>query len=493
MFILVLPSQHTNNNMSIFFDDEINDSTMTITHENLLKLKTGISQTIDKPNLETFKVYSPYKDDGGQLNGKEWEKYMEKFTQQITYKLKQLIDKSYSSGVHWSSGSALEVETYFNSNPITRSLYVDVWHHYRELCDKKVCKIFGQSDALSKLKDLFRKSLKKQTPPIVLQSDDGLGKTTMLCETASLAKTWIGSTTNVMLRFVNLNATCKFAHEVLRSLCIQICMTYDFSSLFSTFKDCYMTEKITEWFDLVCLEASKISNTVTVILIDDVHLLKYASHGGGRVLSTVPWIPSLLPRNIVLMVTVNKNVSIDKLPLKKFDSVNIVQVQSYKDSELLDLTKSVVRNCNKIISSDQETSIKKVLKLCPSPLYSVILGAEASKWSSSHTFNGQGLPTTIGAYIEDKLQKIEKLYGYEICSNFCTYLECAHYGLTETELLDLLNESRELVLKSSNGQNVLKTGSFPFFIWSMIKEDFGNFMNPDLSSKYLFMVFNFYV
>lgn len=384
----------------------------------------------------------------------------------MIYKLKQLIDRNYASGNHWSRKSLAETEIYFNTNPTVKWIYEDVWHHYQALCNNKCLKLFGQSDTLSKLKDLCKKSLKKPTPPIILQGDDGIGKTNMLCEVATLVKTWLGSTVTVMLRFINLNAKCKFAHELLRSLCIQICVAYDFTGIFALYKDCYTTDKIVEWFDLACSEASKLSDNVLVVIIDDLHLLKYAVHAGGRVLTTVRWIPALLPRNVVFLATTGKNVPLERLPLKKADSVNFVQMQNYKESELIEITKSILNRCQKTITGDQETAIKKVLKQCSNPLYATLLGVEASNWSCYHTLNGQGLPTNIGAFVDDKLEKMEKLYGYDVCSNFCTYLECAHYGLTETEVMDLLNDRSD----SRNEQTIAKCSFFLCSTWLLLKD-----------------------
>lgn len=399
-----------------------------------------------------------------------------KFTEHLTNKLKNLIDVTFAiSKGHWTKCQT-NTEKLLSNNQILKNIYEEAWYHYQEVIARKPSKLFGHVDLLRKVRDLCRDAQKKAICPIILQGDDGCGKTALICEIASIVNNWLGVDVTVIVRFVNLNGTSKFVHEMIRSICLQICLAHSLDSLMTTYKDVYSADRMVEWFESCCIECAKKSGQCLVILIDDIHLLKYGHNFGGRgTLQRLAWIPSTLPQNVVILLTSNGYTTNEMLPLKKVDPKFLIKIPpSVAHGELVEIAKNVLNKYQKSVSADQLGAIRQALKSCPSPLYAGLLGYDARHWSTYHAFNGKGLPTTLNAYLEQKLNRLEKLCGTEFCSNICSYLECAMNGLTETEIFDLVSSNRDIMQKFNSEQTTGRLCRLPCTFWIIFKNELGN-------------------
>lgn len=467
-------AQNNANNSAYF--DEITDSKLWNPQESLSRLKNSLSDTMDKNNMELFKITCQPGDSTAWRRSQNWEKYLQKFTKNVSQKLKTLIDVTFgSSTTNWNKCHPT-TDKLLSSNQLIKSAYEDSWYPYQEVITRKPSKFMGHVDLIRKIRDLCREGQRKISNPIIIQGEDGCGKSSLLCEVANLIRSWIGAEITVVVRFVGLMGGQNIVHELLRSMCVQICVAHALDSLMATYKDVYSTDRLAEWFEQCCNEATRKSGQSLVVLIDDLHLLKYGHYLGGRKTQSpiFPWIPSGLIANVIVFVTCSNQTPLESLPIKKVDSKFIIRVpNNLSESDLLEINKGILVKYQKTITADQQGAIRQALKSCPNPLYSVTLGHEARLWSTYQAFNGKGLPLALSIYLDQKFARLEKLWGVEFCIKICSYLECAVNGLTETELFDLMSSNRELMQMMNLEEDTAKISRLPCTLWVSFKNELG--------------------
>lgn len=259
--------------------------------ERLTNLKNSLSNSVDKSNLETFRVNWEAGDTATWLRSKDRERYLEKFSQQVSYKLKQLIDRTFGFPGQKSSrrGSGTQTNgqqtSLFKGNAALKNTFDSTWLHHQHTLASRPSKFVGRTDILKKIRDTCKEAARRPVCPLIIQGDDGSGRTAMLAEIAcQAASNWlIGST--VVCRYVLLNVQSQYVHELIRSVCLQLCYAHQLDDLLNVYREYYSADKMAEWLELACSETVRKTGQPVVILIDDIHQVgdRRANHRRGSI------------------------------------------------------------------------------------------------------------------------------------------------------------------------------------------------------------------
>uniref|UniRef100_A0A915IPK9 Uncharacterized protein n=1 Tax=Romanomermis culicivorax TaxID=13658 RepID=A0A915IPK9_ROMCU len=384
------------------------------------------------------------------------------FAQELTYKMKQLIDRTYANGYDWSSlQNQPNVEYFFCTRVEIGQLFEQIRFHFDLLypfanalqqpksfsnvqlhssaVSEKCNVTWDKSECLRSISKWFSGALVAPSCPIIIQGDEGSGKSTILRRVSTFAPKWLNSEVTIVSRFINSCSSSKYAHELLRGVCIQICLTYELYPLMKYFGTAFTTDKVFRFFDQVCARASEKAaeqRRPLIILLDDLNQLKYATYASGRTFNFCPWVPRELPMNVIFVATVTKSfLNLNMLPIKP-DSSGRCHVPNISADDLFGIVKAHLSSNKRTLSSEQQQTVMKFLSFepTPSPLLAKFLGRECATWHSNFSPPSQFLSTKMTTYFISVIEKLEKLYAHVVApfesliGAWCSYLECSRYG-----------------------------------------------------------------
>uniref|UniRef100_A0A914UU80 NWD1/2-like winged helix-turn-helix domain-containing protein n=1 Tax=Plectus sambesii TaxID=2011161 RepID=A0A914UU80_9BILA len=463
-------------NQKFPFLDEDHAGSIVKPAERIGNLKNMLTSVCDRNNTESFTVSWPDKMDlTGWLKSKERERYLDQFTHQVTYKLKQLIGNAMTE---WSTITYNDL-TYDNA-------YNEGMVHLNWAVESKSNSFVGQAKVLDKIKDLAQAAVKQKGALINIQGGDCWGKTAMLCEVAHHVRNWLTTEPVVVVRFVGLTHSTSFAHEFWKSVCMQICMAYDLDT--TTFQRTLRYDSMNK-FVAYALEKVSASKQPLVLLIDDVHLMKYGRIFGGGCESDL--LPNPLPPNIIIVCTSATGTAQSALPWPAaLTSKSTIGLNELGENDLIEIVKNIVSVRGRKLATDQLGIVKQRLSLKnkSNPFIAILLAEEATTWGShmqpktaspvkANEKNEKSGAGQSPSAIEARLKQLETEFGLPLLKAIGQYFCVSSHGLTELELLDSLSCNRELLRliyadadKKTQRSDLV---GFPVCTWLAIKKELG--------------------
>lgn len=296
--------------------------------------------------------------------------------------------------------------------------------HLRILHEHQQSKSLLKSTVIESMRNAMVKSHQtcSRHSPYMIFGESGSGKSTLIAELYQCANKWFEHVKIYrVIRFAAATPRSAYNLELLRVICQHISIILNIPEGYLPKDASFDPVYINQWYQNLlrrCEEAH--NNAVILLFIDDLHKLNPLDCDNVSALS---WLPISLPRNVHLICTTG--VPIDALRLTQ------MQKERFKQNDcLFDLNVDV-----------NETIVKKVL--------------------SHETFND---------YIQRQFDELEKSFGVKGFGRLATYLSCTEYGLTETELLELL-------MPISNSEALLDTteGDFNFSTFRCIRNQMSKF------------------
>lgn len=281
----------------------------------------------------------------------------------------------------------------------------------------------SQSLLSSPVPDLVRSNVVKsyqssgRHAPYFIYGDSGSGKSTLIAELYKKANTWFEhAKVYRVIRFAAATPRSAYNLELLRVICQQLSIILNIPEGYLPKDASFDPIYINTWFQNLlrrCEEAH--GGSVIFLFIDDLHKLNPLD---CDIFAALSWLPISLPRNVFLICSTG--VSIDALRLAQ------IQKERFKQNDcLFDLSIDAHRTVVKM-SSD--------------------------------------LNETFDTYIRRQFNELEASFGVKGFGRLATYLTCTEYGLTETELLELL-------MPINNSEALLDTaqGDFNFSTFRCIR------------------------
>lgn len=252
--------------------------------------------------------------------------------------------------------------------------------------------------------------------PYFIYGTAGSGKSSLLADLYMKIDKWFDyAKVYRVIRFAAATPRSAYNLELLRVICQQISIILNIPEGYLPKDASFDPLYINTWFQNLLRRCEEQNGLVVVLFIDDLHKLNPLD---CDIVAALSWLPISLPRNVHLICT--SAVPIDALRLTQ------MQKERFKQSDCL----------FELSSEAHRTQLKKSM--------------------SNESFDG---------YIQRCFDELEASFGgAKGFGRLATYLSCTEYGLTETELLELL-------MPISNSEALLDTsqGDFNFSTFRCIR------------------------
>lgn len=241
--------------------------------------------------------------------------------------------------------------------------------------------------------------------PYFIYGAAGSGKSSLLAELYTKIDKWFDyAKVYRVIRFAAATPRSAYNLELLRVICQQISIILNIPEGYLPKDASFDPLYINTWFQNLLRRCEEQNGLVVVLFIDDLHKLNPLD---CDIVAALSWVPISLPRNVYLICT--SAVPIDALRLTQ------MQKERFKQPDcLFELSNEAYR-----------TQLKKAMP--------------------NESFDG---------YIQRCFDELEASFGgAKGFGRLATYLSCTEYGLTETELLELLMpiNNSEALLDTSQG------------------------------------------
>ncbi|XP_034250867.1 uncharacterized protein LOC117651170 [Thrips palmi] len=257
---------------------------------------------------------------------------------------------------------------------------------------------------------------KERHAPLLVVGPTGAGKSTLLSAVYRQAEDWLGAPLNRIVRLCGATPRASYSLELVRLLCQQFAVLTKQSIIT---KDASLEQPYVQaWFERLSKRIEESGETMLVLLDDLPRINPLDQEQGPAALS---WLPMQLPRNILLVATSTAGP----------DTLRLTATQK----ERLRAADCVIR-----LAAAQEPSLEQ--------------------------------------QVEQELTRMEKAWGRVAVGRLAGYLACTEYGLSETELLELLMPTAQ----SSPAPLLLEHGHFNFSTFCRVRRSLGSLIQSKVMS-----------
>uniref|UniRef100_A0A5S6QWH5 NACHT domain-containing protein n=1 Tax=Trichuris muris TaxID=70415 RepID=A0A5S6QWH5_TRIMR len=391
------------------------------------------------------------------------DSYLRKFYYRVSTKLKCKIQAGLDVGRSESDEDQLLLS--FKEDGIVHCQYA--------LCHQKDI-LLGQDSLVSQVKAAFEKINAGQRSIAILKGSHGQGKTALLCHIADEVSSWM-DIGYVVLRFARLTPLSSTIHELLLGCCLELCGQFQLKTILPDRVSRYSIQQIFDWLKECCDQvAYKTCGKPVLLLVDDIHRLKESSSISD---SKLPfWLPTRLPPNMLFLATLNEEVHLEQrfyTDVVTRDCIFAIPPLLADNCRLL-YERYIDRGGDgvQLLSNDSRLD---GMGACPLAIRMLAEMPETVEWISSEQANEPAnVLTKLAALVDARFRMAERRCGSLICRFALSYIECAHFGLTLGELLDLLTccepAMHEVLSKAGKDQEVHQ---FPLAIWLKLKQCLG--------------------
>lgn len=233
------------------------------------------------------------------------------------------------------------------------------------------------------IKDFMTSNYTSQTkhPPTLIYGANGSGKTTLLTHLYEECETLFKKPVLRIIRFSASTPRSAYNLELLRVACQQISIILKIPEGYLPKDASFDPLYINNWFQSLLRRCEDMDNEILMIFIDNIHKVNPLE---CDIVNGLSWVPMMLPKNVFFVCT---------------SSVPIEQLQ--------------------------------------------FTPAQKEKLKSTGCYY-QLSGTSMVESSEKSLDSLESRFGKEAFARLARYLTCAEFGLTETELLELLMPTSNL-------------------------------------------------
>ncbi|KAK0161111.1 hypothetical protein PV327_009624 [Microctonus hyperodae] len=288
----------------------------------------------------------------------------------------------------------------------------------------QVTEVKEMDDDVQRVKKLLVCGKNEKHGPIFIRGGKCTGKSGILLTIYKMADQWFNKTTFKIVRLCSATPRSAYSLELLRILCQHIGFLTGNNDGNLPRDASFHPLYLNNWFNQIIrgIEENPI-NEQLIILIDDLHRLHPLE---SDIIAPLSWLPLTLPPGIHFVITINQSLEGLKLtPLQK----------------------------------ERFKSVDMMIHIADTKCYT--------------------------PNIENELNKIEKLIGNKAANRIGSLLSCIEYGLSETELLELIMPTGD-----ENTPLCLSNAQFNFATWCLFKRNFPLLLKQCVMSGKLLFSFN---
>lgn len=225
--------------------------------------------------------------------------------------------------------------------------------------------------------------------PIFIHGDNGTGKSSIIANIYASVPGWLkNAKVHRIVRFAAASPRSAYNLELLRVICQQISIICNIPEGYLPKDASFDPLYINNWFQNLVRRCEDLQNEVLFLFVDDLHRLNPLD---CDIVAALSWLPISLPWNVYLICTTR--VPIESLRLTP------MQKERFRSGECL-------------YALSQEANETRLRQVQPGE--------------------------SFVAYVTRMFDEQERRFGAHGFGRVATYISCSEYGLTETELLELL-------------------------------------------------------
>ncbi|XP_059616881.1 protein qui-1 isoform X2 [Phlebotomus argentipes] len=309
------------------------------------------------------------------------EDYLAVFKTTIVEKLRATIDRSLINDPDCIKGRKKTVQEIFHEHSI-HLVFVGEHETSKSLLSSAVPERL-RSNVMQHYRSGSRHA------PHFIYGHHGSGKSSLIAELYGQVVRWFDNAkVHRVIRFASKTPRSAYSLELLRVICQQISIIFNIPEGYLPKDASFDPFYINNWFQNLLKRCEDLPNDVLFLFIDDLHKLNPLD---CDIVAALSWLPISLPSNVFLICSTT--IPIDALKLTP------IQKERFKSSEsLFDLSQESNRTTLKRMRQDE----------------------------------------AFETYVNRLFREIEGEFGKRGLARLATYLSCTEYGLSETELLELL-------------------------------------------------------
>lgn len=379
------------------------------------------------------------------------ESYLEKFTSSIVKFLKRQIDLQMQKDKE-KNYSSLEIE----KQQQKRFMY------------QKLENFLGQEKVLNKISNYIND---KNAKPLIISGQSGTGKSSIMAK--AIEDTLNTSNKKIIYRFVGATPNATNTNDLLTSILEELSIPL---------LDKKITSLLTEQNEFINV-ADKFYETITdladniIIFIDAVDQLSNDDQ--------FLWIPDKLVSNVKIIVSVLKDRDY-KYDSRYFYTLedkisNNIEIESF--DKPLELLECLLKVQNRTIQDEQKKYFLTQYHQVNTPLYVYMATNEMQHWKSDDIVDDNiALSLSQKDIIKYFIKNLTAIHHHDkfLVQKVFGYLLASKDGLSEYEILELLNTDKEFIKQlAPDTWHTNTTQELPLVIWTRLY----NHIKPFLSRK----------
>ena len=210
---------------------------------------------------------------------------------------------------------------------------------------------------------------------------------------------------------------------------------------------------------------------MTIIYIDGINVLYNTNQNSY----TMEWLPTVLPQNIKIIISVMSEVTdtvvlLEKVVESKDNFINIEKLNITTSSEILN---AWLTERQRTLTCAQWELVNKAMLDCNLPLQLRLIFNEVINW---HSYDiAKLLTVTVHKGIMRLLEQVEERHGKVLTSRALGYVTASRNGVSESELDDLLSLDNN-VLSDVYQYFVPPITRIPPLLWTRLRNDLHEYL-----------------
>nr|DBA28324.1 TPA: hypothetical protein GDO54_008709 [Pyxicephalus adspersus] len=332
-----------------------------------------------------------------------------------------------------------EISESQKQHPWLGGLLQEITHHLQ--LSRTKSKVFcGRQEMLQTIVDRVRNSEACVQSPLVIYGASGSGKTALMCKAFELLRQSTSSDHVLVLRLFGTSPQSSEIHDVLKSICYQVCLALDLPLPTAQVTNIY-SETVRFFHQILRTVSSQRSETL-VLFLDSLDQLS-SSEGAHH----LHWLPKECPAkvHIVLSTLPNEGDILNTLRENILDVASYLEVQPLSAEQGGQVIEMLMSSAGRKLTPAQLDIVLNSFRKCGQPLLLKLAFDEAKRWSSYTPPSELQIATSTKEAVYQLYQRMEKVHGKLLVSHALGYIAACRTGLSEAELKDILSIDDEVL------------------------------------------------
>ncbi|KAE8632431.1 hypothetical protein XENTR_v10001547 [Xenopus tropicalis] len=359
-----------------------------------------------------------------------------------------------------------------NQHPWLGWLRQEVIHHLSS--SQKKSQVFsGRQDLLQKIMSYIQERHSQVYPPLIIHGVSGSGKTALMCKAFEMLKQTNNGSSLMVLRLLGTSPQSSEIHDVLKSICYQLCIALELQPPSSQITNIY--NETVRFFHQLLTTVSERKVENLVLFFDSLDQLS-PSEGAHR----LHWLPKECPANVCIVVSTlpEEGGILKTLKDSVTDPECYIEVKPLSAEQGSQMIEMLMASAGRRLTNDQQEIVLGSFRKCGQPLLLKLAFDEAKRWSSYTPITELMIATSTKEAVSLLYQCLEQLHGKLLVSHALGYIVASRSGLSEAELKDILSLDDEVLADiyqywAPPSNDLIR---FPTLPWTRLRNDLEGYL-----------------